>query len=45
MDSDDFEDYGRMLQLARDLMRDKNQCQGGLATKATGLGGICGGLE
>ena len=45
MDYEDFEDYGRMLQIARELMRDKNQCQGGAATKAKGLGGVCGGLE
>jgi hypothetical protein len=45
MDYENFEDYGRMLQIARDLMRDKNQCQGGAATKTKGLGGICGGLE
>jgi hypothetical protein len=36
MDSADFEDYGRMLQIARDMMKAKNQCQGG---------GICGGLQ
>ena len=40
MDSDDFEDYGRMMQLARDLMKDKSACQGGKA-----LGGACGGLQ
>jgi hypothetical protein len=36
MNSEDFEDYGRMLQIARDTMKAKNQCQGG---------GLCGGLQ
>jgi hypothetical protein len=33
MDSEDFEDYGRMLKLARDLMKNKSGCNGG---------GVCG---
>jgi hypothetical protein len=36
MNSEDFEDYGRMLQIARDTMKSKNQCQGG---------SLCGGLQ
>ena len=36
MNSEDFEDYGRMLQIARDTMKAKSQCQGG---------SICGGLQ